>query len=444
MSLTFPKDFIWGAASAAHQVEGAHDIDGKGPGIWDALVEGHVKNNETGHQACDHYHRYKEDVALMKEMGLKAYRFSISWPRVMPEKGKVNEQGLMFYKNLVNELVQAGIEPMVTLYHWNMPMWVYEEGGWHEDAIIDYFAEYTEVVVKALSDKVSHWMTLNEPACFIGNGYVTGDHAPFENNMTDVYALPAFTAKISRPVLLAHGRAVQVIREHAILPPKIGVALNGTLIEPTDDSPEALEIAKAKMFSDMALFGTFSWWADPMVLGRIPEPLKDIISDEELQIINQPLDFLGYNCYTTSNFDEWMPDHDPIYPGMPRTAMGWTITPNALYWAMKFFYERYQLPMMVTENGMTNVDFVALDGKVYDQPRIEFLKYYLSGLHKATAEGVPVMGYMYWSIMDNFEWAEGYEPRFGLIYVDYRTMERTRKASSYWYEELCRTNILPL
>lgn len=444
MKLTFPKEFLWSAASAAHQVEGAYDTDGKGLGIWDALVEGHVKHNETGHIACDHYHRYKEDVALMKEMGLKAYRFSISWPRVMPEKGVVNEKGILFYQNLVNELVEAGIEPMVTLYHWNMPMWVYEEGGWHDERIVEYFAEYVEVVVKALSDKVSKWMTLNEPACFIGNGYVMGDHAPFENNLSDVNVLQEFSAKISRQVLLAHGRAVQVIREHAVLPPLVGLALNGTLIEPKDNSNQEKEIAKAKMFSDFGLFGTFSWWADPMVLGRIPEPMVGIVSEEDMKIINQPLDFLGYNCYTTSNFDEWMPNHDPIYPGMPRTAMGWTITPNALYWAMKFFYERYQLPLMVTENGMTNVDFVALDGKVYDQPRIEFLKYYLKSLHQAIEEGVPVIGYSYWSIMDNFEWAEGYEPRFGLIHVDYRTQKRTRKESSYWYESVCRTNAIDL
>jgi len=442
--LEFPKQFVWGAASAAHQIEGAYNEDGKGLGIWDALTEGHVKHEENGHIACDHYNRYKEDVAIMKEMGLKSYRFSISWPRIVPEKGKINEKGLEFYKKLVNELLEAGIEPMVTLYHWNMPMWVYEENGWHNERIVEYFADYVEVVVRALSDKVSNWMTLNEPACFIGNGYVMGNHAPFENNLQDLNALPSVVAKLSKNVLLAHGNAVQTIKTHAVLSPKIGIALNGTLIEPKNSTQSELDKAKGKMFSDIGLFGTVSWWADPIVLRRLPEPMKDLIEEHELDIIAEPIDFIGYNCYTTSNYDDWVADHDKIYPGMPRTAMGWTITPNALYWAMKFIYERYNLPLMITENGMTNVDFVAMDGKVYDPQRVEFLKFYLKGLHQAIIEGVPVIGYMYWSIMDNFEWAEGYEPRFGLIHVDYRTQKRTRKESSYWYEKLIRSNALEL
>lgn len=444
MELKFPEGFLWGAASAAHQIEGAHDIDGKTLGIWDALAEGHVKRNENGHIACNHYHLFKEDVAIMKEMGLKAYRFSISWPRVVPEEGKVNEQGLAFYINLVDELLEAGIEPMVTLYHWNMPMWVHEQGGWHNEKIIDNFSFFVEVVVKALSAKVSNWMTFNEPACFIGNGYITGEHAPFEKRLEDLTAIPQVVALLSKHVLLAHGKAVQIIRAQAKLPAKVGIALNGTLVEPQDTSSEKIEVAKAKMFSDYALFGTFSWWADPIVLGRIPEPMQAMINNEEIKMINQPIDFLGYNCYSTSNYDEWMPDHDPTYPGMPRTAMGWTITPNALYWAMKFFFERYKLPMIITENGMTNVDFVAMDGKVHDPQRVDFLRGYLKGLHQSIEEGIPVFGYLYWSILDNFEWAEGYDPRFGLVYVDYRTQKRTRKESSYWYEKVIKTNSLDI
>lgn len=442
MELIFPETFVWGAASAAHQIEGAYNSDGKGLGIWDALAQGHVKRGENGHVACDHYHRYKEDVAIMKEMGLKAYRFSISWPRVMPEEGKVNEKGLAFYVNLVDELLDADIEPMVTLYHWNMPMWVHEQGGWHNPKIIGHFEAFVEVIVKALSSKVSKWMTFNEPACFIGNGYITGEHAPFEKRLDDLNAIPEVVALLSKHVLLAHGKAVQLIRKHAILTPKVGLALNGTLIEPKDNTEESLQAAKDKMFSDFGLFGTFSWWADPIILGRIPDPMKSIFNEDEISIVNQSIDFLGYNCYSTSNYDEWMPDSDPGYPGMPRTAMGWAITPNALYWAMKFFYERYNLPLMITENGMTNIDFVTMDGKVQDPQRIDFLKRYLKGLHQAIEEGVPVLGYLYWSILDNFEWAEGYEPRFGLVYVDYQTQERTRKASSYWYEQLIHSNIL--
>lgn len=440
MILNFPDNFKWGAASAAHQIEGAYNVDGKSLGIWDALYEGNVKYNENGHTACDHYNRFKEDVAIMKEMGLNTYRFSISWPRVMPEKGKVNQAGLNFYKELINELLEAGIEPMVTLYHWNMPMWVYEEGGWKDSRIVENFADFVEVIVKEFSNKVSNWITLNEPACFIGNGYVTGNHAPFINSLENVNEIPELVSVLTKNVLLAHGRAVQVIREHAILLATIGISINGTLIEPKNHTEAEIEHAKNRMFDDYGLFATVSWWADPILKRRLPDLMKPLINETELDIISQPIDFLGFNSYTTSNYDEWTVDRDEIYPGMPRTSMGWTITPNALYWAAKLIFDRYDMPLMITENGMANIDFVSMDGNVYDPQRIDFLRGYLKGLQQATEEGVPVKGYLYWSIMDNFEWAEGYDPRFGLIYVDYQTQKRTRKESSYWYEKVIKSN----
>ncbi len=436
----FSKDFLWGAASAAHQVEGAYLEDGKGLGIWDALCDGKVAHYANGQVACDHYHRYKEDVALMKEMGLKSYRFSISWPRIVPNEGQVNEKGIAFYKNLVKELKDAGIEPICTLFHWNIPMWVHEKGGWHSDEISDFFAEFTKIVVDALSDSVKYWVTVNEPASFIGNGYLTGEHAPFENNMGDMQKMGQLLPGLCKNVLLAHGKAVSIIRKEAKITPFIGMALNGRIISPKGDGAEAIEAARQATFAEEnSLFGV-SMWADAVIFGKLDATLASCVNEEEKKIINQKLDFFGYNCYNTSNYDDRRGKNPDAYPGLPRTNIGWPITPEALYWAARFFYEKYQLPIMITENGMTNVDFIMTDHKVHDIQRIEYMKMYLAGLKKAVDEGIPVMGYQYWSIMDNFEWAEGYDQRFGLIYVDYRTQERIKKDSAYWYAELIKTN----
>ena len=436
----FPKNFIWGAASADYQIEGAYDEDGKGAGIWDALSEGHVKHGENGNVACDHYHRYKEDVAIMKELGLKAYRFSVSWPRIMPREGEINEKGIQFYQNLVQELLDAGITPMCTLFHWNLPMWLHEKGGWHNEAVSDYFADYAKVVVDALSDKVSFWMTINEPLCFVVNGYITGDHAPFERAFDDMTKLMPTATALTRNALLAHGKAVKVIRENAKLTPRIGMALNGNIITPWGDSEEEIAAARAATFPDHATFSGLNWWADPMVKGTAPAMLANVFSDEDFEIICQPLDFFGFNCYNSGNYDEYTGKNEHVYSGMARTSMDWPITPDVLYWAVRFIHERYDLPVLITENGMANLDFVMSDGKVHDPQRIEFMKTYIGGLKKAVEEGIPVLGYLYWSIIDNFEWAEGYDKRFGLVHVDYRTQERTVKDSGYWYADLIREN----
>ncbi len=431
--MAFRKDFMWGAASAAYQVEGAYDEDGKGPGIWDALSKGHVIYNENGNRACDHYHHYKEDVALMKEIGLKSYRFSVSWPRVMPEEGVVNEKGLQFYSDLVDELLAAGIEPMVTLFHWNLPMWMHEKGGWENEEVAEQFEKYCEVVVERLSDRVSWWMTINEPQCFAGLGYVAGVHAPFLEK-------PEALKPVSRNIMLAHGRAVQAIRRCAKKTPKIGLASTGNGVTPVADTPEAIAAAKAETYPDRpADFFSYDWWLDPMILGKVPTDLMDTLSGEDMKTICQPLDFFGFNIYQSQNYEEGT-KNSQLYPGVPRTANLWPVTPEALYWLVKFQYERYQLPVMITENGMANVDFVMLDGKVHDPQRIDFMHRYLSELKKAADEGIPVLGYQYWSIMDNFEWSEGYNRRFGLVYVDYRTMERIRKDSSYFYADVIRSN----
>lgn len=432
--MPFPEKFLWGAASAAHQIEGAYLEDGKGPGIWDTLCKGHVKHNENGNTACDHYHRYREDVALMKRLGLNSYRFSISWPRIIPEDGAVNEMGLTYYRNLVSELREAEIEPIVTLYHWNMPMWLYEKGGWETPASVECFEEYTKVVVKHLSDQVRYWITINEPQCIVSLGYEHGIHAPFQKK-------PEAVLPITRNILLAHGAAVRTIRQHAALPPLVGMAPTGTVVTPYGGSEEQIAWAREETFSTFLGCNGNVWWADPAVLGRIPKPLTGIISKEDLENIHEPLDFYAFNSYHSLNFlgYEGIKDSREC-PGMPKTALGWPITPECLYWMPKFLFERYQLPILVSENGMANLDFPMLDGKVHDPQRIDFMRRYLGELKRAVEEGIPVIGYQYWSILDNFEWAEGYDPRFGLIYVDYETQNRILKDSALFYSEVIRSN----
>lgn len=432
--MKFPENFLWGAASAAHQIEGAWNEDGKAPGIWDALTEGKIKHGDSAKAACEHYHRFRDDVKLMKKLGLKSYRFSVSWPRVMNAPGTVNQKGLQFYIDLVNELVEAGIEPLCTLFHWNLPMWMYEMGGWENQAVAEHFAEYTKVVVDALSDKVRWWITLNEPQCFIGAGYNNAGHPPYLKAWNQ---LPYIT----RNVMLAHGRAVQMIRENAKLLPMIGYAPTGSVYTPIGG--EDSEIEQARKASYPADCGPFSnnWWSDPIILGKVPEPLKKAITSEDIAVIRQKLDFYAFNVYNSENYKE-MPDqiNPMVYPGQPRTAMGWPITPEVMYWAIRFHYERYGLPIMITENGMAAYDFVMSDGKVHDPQRIEYINAHLRNMVKAMEEGIPVLGYQYWSIMDNFEWAEGYDKRFGLIYVNYVTQERVLKDSAYDYAHIIHTN----
>lgn len=445
--MSFPADFLWGAASAAYQVEGAYNEDGKGLSIWDALSEGHVAHGDTGNVSCDHYHRFKEDVALMKKLGIKAYRFSVSWPRIIPEKGKVNEKGLDFYRALVSELLDAGIEPLCTLYHWDLPMWVHEKGGWYADSVSDDFAEYVAVVVDALSDKISRWMTFNEPTSFIDAGYLHGEHAPFESVPYGTEEYVRKTVTLSKNVLLAHGKAARVIRSKSVLAPQIGMATDSALIMPASESAEDIRTAKDHTFGNGVNVHYLNWWLDPVMYGdkedsvhKLHPRMREALSDEEIGIIHQPLDFIGWNCYHANNYDDSVIGTDSPWPGMPRTNMGWPVTPDALYWGARFICDRYHLPFMITENGMANIDFVMDDGCVHDPQRIQYMKWYLRGLKRAVAEGCPVIGYMAWSIMDNFEWALGYEKRFGLIYVDFMTLKRTPKDSALWYSEVIKSN----
>jgi beta-glucosidase len=431
----FRKGFLWGAATAAHQIEGAYLEDGKTPSIWDALIDGHIAHGDHARVACDHYHRFREDVALMKQIGLKSYRFSVSWARIFPDaSGVVNQKGLRFYIDLVDELVAAGIEPICTLYHWDLPMWLFERGGWENPEIIGHFTEYARVMVEALSDKVMYWVTFNEPQCFVWLGHGCGGHAPFLQVGEERVKV------ISRHVLLSHGYAVMKMRECAKRPLKIGLAPTADSASPKNDSPDEIERARAATFPEGSSTN-ITWWCDPTVLGRRPSGME-FLSDDDMNIINQPLDFFGFNIYTLL-VNYCAPQNtatDREYHGMPRTSMDWVIDPDTLYWPVKFLGERYGLPLMITENGMANTDFVMLDGKVHDPQRIDFMTRYLRALKRAVDEGADVLGYQYWTLIDNFEWSEGYGKRFGLIYVDFRTCERTLKDSAAFYGEVIRTN----
>lgn len=430
----FPKDFLWGAASASAQVEGGWDKDGRTPSIWDMASPKRIKNGDSCRGGCNHYQYWKEDVQLMKEMGLKSYRFSISWSRVIPEEGKINPEGLKFYSDLVDELLTAGIEPLVTIFHWDTPIWVYKKGGWMSKNIIPLFRDYTKVVVEALSDRVKWWMTMNEPQCFIMNGYMQGAHAPFKHNYLAL-------SRLTRNCMLAHAESVKAIRQYAKKEPKVGIAMATGCFVPEDESPEMIENArKQSMEMGMGLMGN-RWWMDPILSGK-PVRAYGIYSSKQKDMtgIAQPLDFVGLNIYTPYNYSEWGGDGKPVAAGLPRNSIGWVIDERVMYWTIRFVYERYRLPIMITENGLAENDMVFLDGKVHDPKRTDFMKRYIGSMKKAVLEGYPVLGYQHWSVMDNFEWAEGFDPRFGLIYVDYATGKRIIKDSAWDYKEIIETN----
>lgn len=446
--MAFPKGFLWGAATAAHQVEGGYLADGKGLNIWDTgeLEEDRIAYGENGQIACDHYHQFKEDVKLMKQIGLKSYRFSVSWARVIPGGiGLVNEKGLQFYSDLVDELVNAGIEPLVTLYHWDLPQSLQDRGGWKNSEISDWFSGYVKVMVDQLSDRVKYWMTFNEPQMFLGLGMELGVMAPFEKNNENG------VLEFSKNYWLAHGKAVSVIRKYSKQRAYIGVAPTGNVWLPESDLEEDVEKARERSFSLSKYMYTLgnSWWADPIFLGKFAEGAEErfgdklpVFSRQEWDEISQPLDFYGFNVYQgTTEHKEGKKEYPTYaYQGSPKTMNGWALTPKVMYYAPKFFYERYHLPILITENGMAGMDWVSLDGQVHDPQRIDYMKRYLLELEHAIKEGIPVIGYQHWSLMDNMEWNHGYEIRFGLIHIDYQTMKRTLKDSAYWYQKVIEAN----
>ena len=449
----FKDTFTWGVATAAYQIEGAAYEAGKGLSIWDVFCQqpGRVHGGDTGDVACDHYNRYKKDIALMKHMGIKAYRFSISWPRVIPEGiGEVNEEGLNFYEALVDELLKNDIEPYVTLFHWDYPYALHQKGGWMNPDSPQWFAEYARVVTQRLAGKVKYFITMNEPQCFIGHGYCKGIHAPgLKHGIKD-------TLLMAHHVLLAHGKAVKAMRECTFEDIKIGYAPTASMHYPIVPNEANIEAARRAIFdmpselSETDWAWNVSWWSDPVILGHYPEDgvklfgkLMPVIGDEDMALISQPLDFLGQNIYNGRGIKAGS-DNEVIYvdrePGAPKTALNWPITPEALYWGPKFLYERYNLPIYITENGLACHDVVSLDGKVHDPNRIDFLNRYLLSIKKAIEDGIDVAGYFEWSFVDNFEWHSGYAERFGIVYVDYLTQERIIKDSGHWYQKVIQTN----
>ena len=447
----FREDFVWGAATSSYQIEGAAFQDGKGWDIWDVFCKekGRIYEDQNGDVACDHYHRFREDVALMKELGIQAYRFSINWSRVFPNgTGKVNEQGVHFYNELVDELLAAGIEPYITLYHWEMPYEIYKKGGWMNREIVEWFSDYAAYIVRAFSDRVTKYFTLNEPQCFIGLGYLSGVHAPgLKVPIRDTFLM-------AHHALMAHGMAVKKMREAARQDILIGIAPTGSMSYPDSDKPEDIEAARQHMMHMVPNLGNWTWntpwWSDPVFFAQYPEDGQRIyqeylpeFSREDMQLIAQPIDIYGQNIYNGNRIRmgaDGRPEVVKRPDGFPKTATGWPVTPEALGWGAYFLYKRYQKPLYITENGMSCHDTVSLDGKVHDPNRIDFTSRYLHELKLASERGADIRGYFHWSLMDNFEWANGYNERFGLIYVDYATQKRIIKDSGYWYRDMIREN----
>ena len=438
----FPRDFVWGAATSAYQIEGATHEDGRGVSIWDTFcaTPGKVRNGDSGQVACDSYHRYPQDIARMRQLGLDAYRFSIAWPRIFPEgRGRLNERGLDFYDRLVDELLAAGIRPLATLYHWDLPQALENQGGWPERATAEAFAEYAEAVARRLGDRVGHWVTHNEPYCSSWLGYGLGLHAP---GRTDVAAAMA----AAHHVLFSHGLAVEVLRRESP-DAEVGIVLDSWPVYPASDDTRNVAAAwEADGYRNRLFF-------DPVFRGRYPEDVLERLDgasppvrEGDLGVIAAPIDFVGLNNYsrTIVEADEDGRPRNLHADDAPVTATGWEIYPDGLYEVLKRLHHEYGVrSLYVTENGAAFADVRGDDGQIDDRDRIDYLSRYLGAVARAISDGVPVHGYFVWSLLDNFEWAQGYSKRFGLLYMDYATLERVPKSSFYWYRDLIGAGRLP-
>jgi beta-glucosidase len=439
--MRFPPDFLWGAATSAYQIEGSPLADGAGPSIWHVFAHtpGRTENGETGDIACDHYHRWPEDIRLMKELGLGAYRFSIAWGRVLPAgSGDVNRAGLDFYARLVDALLAAGIQPYVTLYHWDLPQALEERGGWLNTDIAGWFADYAQVMFRALGDRVPLWATLNEPWVVMDGGYFYGVHAPGRR-------VPLECPHVSHNLLRAHGLAVQVYRAEARK--QIGIVINLEPKEPASDSRADREAASR---DDAYMNRQF---LDPVLLGGYPAQLQDVYGEAwpdfppaDLDLIHQPIDFLGVNYYRRAivRHDDDVPilKAETIrHPGGLLTEMGWEVHPESLTRVLLWIRERYgDLPLYITENGAAFADPPHVSaGRLADPLRIDYLRRHLLAAHEALAQGVDLRGYFVWSLLDNYEWALGYAKRMGIIHVDYETQARTIKDSGLFYRDVIRS-----
>lgn len=446
----FRDDFVWGVASSAYQVEGRDPEDGCGKNIWDTFTEeGRILDGKNAYTACDHMHRYKEDYKLMKLLGIKAYRFSMSWARILPEgTGKVNEKAIAMYRDMILSMKENGIEPYITMYHWEFPQALQDKGGWLNEDVIQWFGEYAKVVAENFSDICEYFITLNEPECFVGLGHLSGVHAPgLKLPYRDVF-------QIAHNALRAHGQAVINLRKYACRPIKVGYAPTCGMAYPATDSPEDIEAARKTLFGFHQPMDNWTWnvawFNDPVFLGRYPEEgLKKFaeylpeITDEDMKLISQPLDFMGqniYNGYMMRQGEDGEPEYVDREAGAAKTAAGWPVTPECFYYGVKFLYERYHLPLYITENGMSCHDDVSLDGRVHDPNRQNFLDLYISALQRANDDGADVRGYFLWTFLDNFEWDKGYTERFGIVYVDFKTQKRIVKDSAFWYQKIIESN----
>ncbi|MFD1147784.1 glycoside hydrolase family 1 protein [Saccharothrix hoggarensis] len=463
-SISFPEGFVWGAATAAFQIEGATTVDGRTASIWDTFCKlpGAVVGGDTGDPAADHYNRVDEDVQLMVDLGLHAYRFSTAWPRIRPDAGPVNQLGLDFYSRLVDKLLENNITPWLTLYHWDLPQTLEDEGGWANRDTAYRFAEYAESVVGALGDRVDNWTTLNEPWCSSLLSYAAGIHAPGRQE-------PEAAVAAVHHLLLAHGLATAAIRDQAPNA-KVGITLNMYPIIPADpDDPADLDAARRLDGLQNRIF------LDPLFKGEYPADIvEDLepygfskhIRENDLEIISAPLDQLGVNYYA-EHFVSGTPEPEPEAPvqsngrrptgspwvgaehvsfpsrGLPRTAMDWEVQPDGLFKVLMRVHQDYpSIPLYVTENGAAYVDSINDDGSIDDPERLGYIESHLRAAHAAIEAGVDLRGYFAWSLMDNFEWAEGYAKRFGIVHVDYETQVRTPKMSAMWYSQVARGNAL--
>ena len=440
----FPDNFIWGGIASAYQIEGAWNEDGKGESIWDHYVRlpDRILNGDTGNTACDHYHQMPDDVKLMKEIGLKSYSFTLSWPRILPEGiGEINQKGLGFYDRLVDRLLEAGILPKATLYHWDFPLPLQEKGGWPNRDSIDWYGEYASAVFNKLADRVNLWATHNEPWVAAFLGYGAGIHAPGINDATQAY-------QAAHHLLLSHAKAVEIYRS-GNYGGEIGLILNLNHLIPGSDSDEDLE-ATQRVYDE-----THSLFLDPIFLGKYPEeffkwlgPNQPHIEAGDLEKLTGTADYLGINHYNSDkvyydHFGGWLKARLEPYaaPGWGFTQMGWGINPAGLKTEVMNIAENYSHPkMMVTENGCAAVDIPDENGFVNDLDRIRFLRAHLIALQEAIEEGANVRGYYVWSVLDNFEWERGYSKKFGLIRVDFQTLERIPKQSAYWYRDVIKNH----
>ena len=435
-TLRFPTNFMWGAATAAYQIEGAWNEAGKGESIWDRFshTPGKILNADTGDVACDHYHRYAEDITLMRQLGLKAYRFSVSWPRVLPTGfGRVNPAGLDYYDRLADALLAANIEPFITLHHWDFPQALHDRGGWINRDNLPYFADFAALMVARLGDRVRRWATLNEPGAIANAGYGSGEHAPGVTN--DWKAVH----QVIHNLLVAHGLAVQAIR--AINPAlEVGIVLDVWCVDPASDDPADITAADLVWNSQRIDFihPIFQGCYHSSMIDTVGENLPEIKAGD-MALISQKLDFLGINSYSRTLVGV-RGVTSPV-PGSEYTAMGWEVCAPAFRRMLNRINNDYNLPpIYITENGAAFPDVVSSDGKIHDERRLDYLRQHFTQVRLAMQDGVDVRGFFVWSLLDNFEWGHGYARRFGLIHVDFDKQKRTIKDSGEWYGRVIASN----